>query len=54
MPDGRARWTTLSLEENVELVADCDRFKLLTYSNGELEESPFVLKPLDLLGDFRH
>ena len=41
LPDGRARWTTLSLEENVELVADCDRFKLLTHSNGELEESDF-------------
>ena len=41
MPDGRARWTTLSLDENVELVADCDRFKLLTHSNGELEESDF-------------
>ena len=41
LPDGRARWTTLSLEENVELVADCDRFKLLTHSNGELEETDF-------------
>ena len=41
LPDGRARWTTLSLEETAELVADCDRFKLLSYSNGELEESDF-------------
>ena len=41
LPDGMARRTTLSLEENVELVADCDRFKLLTHSNGELEESDF-------------
>ncbi len=41
LPDGMARRTTLSLEENVELVADCDRFKLLTHSNGELEETDF-------------
>ena len=41
LSDGRARRATRSLEETAELVADCDRFKLLSHSNGELEESDF-------------
>ena len=41
LPDGRARRAMLSLDETAEPVADCDRFKLLSHSNGELEESDF-------------
>ena len=41
LSDGRARRATRSLEETAELVAYCDGFKLLSYSNGELEESDF-------------
>ena len=31
----------LSDEEMTELIANCDRFKVMTHSNGELEESDF-------------
>ena len=41
LSDGRARRAMLSLDETAEPVADCDRFKLLTHSNGELEETDF-------------
>lgn len=41
LSDSRARRANRSLEETAELVADCDRFKLLSHSNGELEESDF-------------
>lgn len=39
--DGWARRATLPLEKTVELVTDCDRFKRLSHSNGELAESDF-------------